>query len=321
MKLVSYDESGRWRAGVLIDDRVVDARDAAERAALADAGRFGSVRSIIANGRADLADLAAAAEGLATAGRRRGDVRLGPPVPDAEKILCIGLNYLDHQQESASDVPIAEQLPTVPMVFNKFTPALIGDGAPIEPPAATRQLDFEAELAVVLGRTARNVPAGDAMDYVAGYSAFNDVSARDLQLRSPQWAIGKGFDTSGPMGPALVTRDEIPDPQQLTVTGRLNGEIMQRSSTSLMIFSIAQLIEYISQAITLVPGDIIATGTPSGVGFTRTPPVYLQPGDTFEVEIDGIGTLSNQVIAPRSRFLSSLEPVPAGEPLNAESPA
>jgi len=160
-------------------------------------------------------------------------------------------------------VSVAQKLPEFPMVFNKFSTSLIGTNQPIEPPAATKELDWEAELAVVIGRTARNVRLDDALDYVAGYAAFNDVSARDLQLRSPQWAIGKGFDTSGPFGPCLVTADEIADPQDLTMVGRLNGKVMQHSSTSLMIFSVAQLIEYISQAITLLPGDIIATGTPA----------------------------------------------------------
>jgi acylpyruvate hydrolase len=309
MRLVSYEEGRRWEAGIQVGDRVVPAAAAALRAGLGGGIDWTSVRSIIATGTKNLGHLEAASHELADShGRAIADLHLGPPVPDAEKILCIGLNYLDHQQESASSVAVAAKVPEYPMVFNKFRPALVGDGAAIEPPAATHELDYEAELAVVIGRTARNVPAELALDYVAGYAAFNDVSARDLQLRSAQWAIGKGFDTSGPMGPALVTSDEIADPQQLMLTGRLNGEVMQRSSTAQMIFPVALLIEYISQAITLVPGDIIATGTPSGVGFARTPPIYLRPGDVFEVEIDVIGTLTNPVVAPRSPFVSSLEP-------------
>lgn len=309
MRLVSYMSDAGWRAGVLVGERVVDAEELAARAKVRDVAAWSSVRSIVAQSDDELAGLAAASEvAAAEIGRPLASLRLGPPVPDPDKILCIGLNYLAHQEESKEGgVSAAQELPRIPMVFNKFPSALIGHGGEIEPPAATRQLDFEAELAVVIGREARNVPIERALDHVAGYAPFNDASARDMQLRSAQWAIGKGFDTSGPFGPALVTRDEVPDPQALEITGRLNGEVMQQSSTSLMIFSVAQLIEYISSAITLVPGDVIATGTPAGVGLGRKPPVWLKPGDVFEVEIDGLGTLSNTVVAPRSSFRSRLE--------------
>jgi 2-keto-4-pentenoate hydratase/2-oxohepta-3-ene-1,7-dioic acid hydratase in catechol pathway len=310
LRLVSYLNGDQWRAGVLVDGRVLDAAGLASEASLPGGDPvWASVRSVIARSDEELRRLDEAAR-QADRSRRLdpAQLRLGPPVPDAEKILCIGLNYLDHQQESAaSRVAVAEELPRFPMVFNKFRTSLIGDGDPIEPPAATKELDFESELAVVIGKEARNVPVEQALDHVAGYAPFNDVSARDLQLRSAQWAIGKGFDTSAPFGPCLVLRDEVPDPQALTIVGRLNGEVMQRGSTSHMIFSVAALIEYISQAITLVPGDIIATGTPAGVGFARKPPVLLKPGDVFEVEIEGVGLLSNPIIAPRSNFVSRLE--------------
>lgn len=312
MRLVSYGQDDGWRAGVLIDGDVVDAAAAAASASLpgGEAG-WSAVRSVIAHDDAEISALWRSARDLRSVGGvKLSELRLGPPIPDAEKILCIGLNYLDHQRESAqNNVAVAQELPRFPMVFNKFRTSLIGHGDPIEPPAATKELDFEAELAVVIGREARNVSLEEALDHVAGYAPFNDVSARDLQLRSAQWAIGKGFDTSGPFGPALVLKDEVPDPQSLTIVGRLNGEEMQRASTSQMIFSVAALIEYISQAITLVPGDIIATGTPSGVGFARKPPIRLQPGDHFEVEVEGIGLLSNPVVAPRSDFVSVLEGV------------
>jgi acylpyruvate hydrolase len=309
VKLVSYLDEERWRAAVLVDGQVVDAARAAAHASLPGGGAtWDTVRSVVTHSGEALASLDQAARDLRDRlGIDPSQLRLGPPVPDAEKILCIGLNYLDHQQESASSVAVAKELPRFPMVFNKFRTSLIGHGDAIEPPAATHELDFESELAVVIGKVARNVPIEQALDHVAGYAPFNDVSARDLQLRSAQWAIGKGFDTSAPFGPCLVLRDEVPDPQALTITGRLNGEVMQRGSTPQMIFTVAALIEYISQAITLVPGDIIATGTPAGVGFARTPPVRLQPGDVFEVEIDGLGLLSNPVIAPRSDFVSRLE--------------
>ena len=303
---MSYRGTEDWRAGVLLDAEVVDAEKAAKSASLE--GEWASVRAVITHSAAELSALEGSARAhLSELGRSATELRLGPPVPDAEKILCIGLNYLDHQEESAASVSVAKEVPRFPMVFNKFRPALIGDRDPIEPPAITRQLDFESELAVVIGREARNVSLDEALDYVGGYSAFNDVSARDLQLRSPQWAIGKGFDTSGPFGPWLVTADEIGDPQNLKIVGRLNGDVMQESSTSLMIFPVAQLIEYISQAITLVPGDVIATGTPAGVGLARNPPRYMQTGDVFEVEVERIGTLTNPIVEPRSNFISNLE--------------
>lgn len=310
MRLVSYREEGGWRAGVLVEERVVNARAAAERAGLeADAMSWESVRSIIAKEQEELDGLADAAAAVAAdLGIPLAEVHLGPPVPDPGKILCIGLNYLDHQQESAAGgVSAAQELPRFPLVFNKFSTSLIGDGEEIVPPAATSQLDFESELAVVIGKTARDVTLENAMDHVAGYSVMNDVSARDLQLRSPQWAIGKGFDKSAPFGPALVLVDEIPDPQNLAIEGRLNGEVMQSSNTSMMIFPVAQLIEYIAQALTLEPGDVIATGTPAGVGFARKPPVYLTAGDVFEVSVEGVGTISNPVAAPSSSFVSRLE--------------
>jgi len=310
LRLVSYLSEEQWRAGVLLEGSVLDAARVAAHASLPGGEpAWTTVRSVIAHSDEELGALDQAAREMGRGlGIDSSQLRLGPPVPDAEKILCIGLNYLDHQQESAaSNVAVAQELPRFPMVFNKFRTSLIGDGDPIEPPAATKELDFESELAVVIGKEARNVPIENALDHVAGYAPFNDVTARDLQLRSAQWAIGKGFDTSAPFGPCLVLRDEVPDPQALTIVGRLNGEVMQRGSTSQMIFSVAALIEYTSQAITLVPGDIIATGTPSGVGFARKPPVLLKPGDIFEVEIEGVGLLSNPVIAPRSDFVSRLE--------------
>jgi 2-keto-4-pentenoate hydratase/2-oxohepta-3-ene-1,7-dioic acid hydratase in catechol pathway len=234
-------------------------------------------------------------------------------VPNPDKVLCIGLNYLAHQQESASTVAMAAKLPDFPVVFNKFPSALIGDGEAVIPPAATSRLDWEAELAVVIGVPARNVAIEDALSHVAGYMTFNDVSARDLQLRSPQWAIGKGFDTSGPCGPELVLADEVPDPQALELSARLNGVEMQRATTADMIFSVAALIEYIASAITLVPGDIIATGTPAGVGHARDPQVYMKPGDVIEVEVEGLGRLTNPIEAPEPPFLSRLESAGAAQ--------
>jgi 2-keto-4-pentenoate hydratase/2-oxohepta-3-ene-1,7-dioic acid hydratase in catechol pathway len=269
---------------------VVDAVRAAAAAGLGpDDLNAGSVRALLSSSPAALAQLAAAGENVD--GVDVASVELCPPVPDPEKVLCIGLNYREHAAEG--DL----QLPTSPIVFAKFQNALVGDGGDIHLPAGNAAMvDFEGELAVVIGRRAHGVEESEALEYVAGYMPFNDVSARDLQLASPQWTMGKAFDTSGPCGPALVTTDEIPDPQALALRTVLNGDVVQDASTREMIFSVAELVSYISSLITLVPGDIIATGTPAGVGHVRTPPLYLRAGDTIAVEIEGLGLLTNTVV-------------------------
>jgi acylpyruvate hydrolase len=316
MRLVSYEADGAWRAGVVVGDRVVDAAAAATQAlGTAVADRFTTVRGILEDGLQERQAVAEAAAGTAASeGIPRSSLRLGPPVPNPDKVLCIGLNYLDHQEESAPMVAMATKLPEFPVVFNKFPSALIGDGESVVPPAATSRLDWEVELAVVIGVPARNVAIEDALSHAAGYMTFNDVSARDLQLRSPQWAIGKGFDTSGPCGPELVLADEVPDPQALELSARLNGVEMQRATTADMIFSVAALIEYIASAITLVAGDIIATGTPAGVGLARDPQVFMKPGDVIEVEVEGLGRLTNGIEAPDPPFLSRLESAGGTQP-------
>ena len=220
-----------------------------------------------------------------------GSVHLLAPVPRPGKVICIGLNYRDHAEESG--LP----LPEVPILFPKFANSVIGPGAPIVVPPETSEPDFEAELGVVIGRTARRVGIDDALSFVAGYTCMNDVSARDLQNRTTQWMLGKAIDTFLPCGPWLVTADEIPDPQALAIRLRLNGRELQSSSTEQMVFGVAELVASISLTMTLEPGDLIATGTPPGVGFARTPPVWLRNGDEVEVEIEGIGTLSNPVRA------------------------
>jgi 2,4-diketo-3-deoxy-L-fuconate hydrolase len=212
------------------------------------------------------------------------------PVPRPGKLICIGLNYRDHAAESK--MPIPER----PVVFSKFSTAVIAPGEPVVLPATSSQVDYEAELAVVIGRRAKNVAADRAYDYVLGYTAFNDVSARDFQFADGQWQRGKSCDTFAPMGQTIVTTDTIPDPHRLSIRLLLNGETMQDSNTDQLIFGVPELIEFISQSITLEPGDVIATGTPPGVGFARKPPVFLQPGDEMEVKIEGIGGLNNPVI-------------------------
>ena len=220
-------------------------------------------------------------------------VDLLPPVPDPQKVICVGLNYADHAAESGLPIP------TEPVIFNKFPTAIAAHQDPIVLPACSDQVDYEAELVVIIGRPGRDIPVAQAMDHVAGYACGHDVSARDWQTGKPagQWLLGKTFDTFAPFGPDLVTADEVPDPGQLDIRLRLNGQIMQQSNTRQLIFPIPQLISYISRVCTLKPGDLLFTGTPPGVGVARKPPVFLQPGDTVEVEIDTIGVLTNPVIA------------------------
>jgi 2-keto-4-pentenoate hydratase/2-oxohepta-3-ene-1,7-dioic acid hydratase in catechol pathway len=220
------------------------------------------------------------------------DVCLEAPVPRPGKIICIGLNYRDHAAESGMPIP------TSPIIFSKFSSCAIGPGASIVVPHGSTQSDYEAELAFIVGRYARNVARENALDHVFGYTNFNDVSARDFQFADGQWQRGKSCETFAPMGMFVVTTDEIPDPQNLSIRLRLNGETMQDSSTDQMIFGVAELVEFLSRYIVLEPGDVVATGTPPGVGFARKPPVYLKDGDIVEVEIEGLGTLSNPVSVP-----------------------
>lgn len=222
----------------------------------------------------------------------RTDVQLHAPVPRPGKILCIGLNYRDH----AAEQNVA--LPTRPLLFSKFASCTLAPGAPIRIPRGSTQTDFEAELAVVLGRRAARVTEAEALRHVLGYCNFHDVSARDFQFADGQWQRGKSCDTFAPFGEFVATTDEIEDPHRLRIRLRLNGRTMQDSSTAQLVFTIPQLIAAISEHVTLEPGDVIATGTPPGVGFARKPPVFLQPGDVCEVEIDGLGVLRNPVVGP-----------------------
>jgi 2-keto-4-pentenoate hydratase/2-oxohepta-3-ene-1,7-dioic acid hydratase in catechol pathway len=218
-------------------------------------------------------------------------VRILAPIPDPEKIICIGLNYADHCREQGKEPP------PHPILFAKFANAICGPGDPILLPPLTNKLDYEAELGVVIGQGGSNIPRERALSYVFGYTCINDVSARDLQKSDGQWLRAKSMDNFAPTGPCIVSADEIPNPQSLAIRCRLNGQTMQDSSTREMIFPVAEIIAFISRAITLAPGDIISTGTPDGVGCHRNPPVFLKDGDQVEVEIEGIGTLSNRVQA------------------------
>ena len=217
-------------------------------------------------------------------------VRILPPVPKPPKIICVGLNYDDHLEESGLKKPV------YPEIFARFATSLIAHREPIRRPPESSTLDYEAELAVVIGRGGRRIQPDRTLDHVAGYSLINDATIRDFQLRTPQWTMGKNFDATGAFGPWLVTPDAVPPGARgLRIQGRLNGRIMQDANTDRLIFSVSTLIEMISVAMTLEPGDVIITGTPGGVGAARKPPVFMQPGDLFEVEIERMGVLSNSV--------------------------
>jgi 2-keto-4-pentenoate hydratase/2-oxohepta-3-ene-1,7-dioic acid hydratase in catechol pathway len=213
------------------------------------------------------------------------------PIDRPGKIVCVGLNYKDHAEEQGVD------LPTAPLLFAKWQNTLIGPGEPIVIPRVVTKCDYEAELGVVIGSTVRDASAENALEAVAGYICVNDVSARDLQFADGQWTRGKSPDTFCPVGPRLVPRDEVADPQSLAIRAVLNGETMQESTTANMVFGVAELIEYITRTITLEPGDLIATGTPAGVGAFREPAVWMKPGDEITIEIEGLGALTNPVTA------------------------
>lgn len=214
-----------------------------------------------------------------------------PPIPAPPKIICVGLNYADHTAESG----FAKQ-PDYPTLFGRFTSSLIGHNEPIIRPRVSDQLDYEGEIVAIIGKRGRHVSKADALDYIAGYSLFNDASVRDYQFKAPQWTVGKNFDGTGAFGPYFVTPDELPPGcKGLRLVTRLNGQIVQNASTDDLVFDVPTLVSVISEAITLEPGDLIVTGTPSGVGLARKPPLFMKPGDICEVEVEGLGVLVNPV--------------------------
>jgi 2-keto-4-pentenoate hydratase/2-oxohepta-3-ene-1,7-dioic acid hydratase in catechol pathway len=219
-----------------------------------------------------------------------------PVVPRPGKIICVGLNYADHSAESGF------KQPDYPTLFGRFATSLIGHRAPLIRPGLSDQLDYEGEIAAVIGRRAKHVPKASALDHVAGYAAFNEGSVRDYQFKAPQWTVGKNFDGTGAFGPALVTSDELPPGARgLRIATRLNGETVQSASTDDMVFDVATLISIISEAITLEPGDVIVTGTPAGVGVARKPQLFMKPGDVCEVEVEGLGLLVNPIAQEEAR--------------------
>ena len=283
MRLVSFEKKGKCHIGVQQDDGIVNLNEL-------DGDLPNTMRQFLSR-----EDWRQHAEGLLKTAAQPPpvtDAKLLAPVTDPQKVICVGLNYADHATESGAAIP------DEPVLFSKFPSSLLAPGEPILLPSTlTEQVDYEAELVFVIGKRGRNIPKEQAFDYVAGYTCGHDVSARDWQLNKPggQWLLGKTFDTFAPLGPALVTRDEVPDPHNLPIRLVLNGKVMQDSSTSQFIFKIDELVAYLSQVMTLEPGDVVFTGTPPGVGFARKPPVFLKDGDVAKVEIEGVGTLSNPV--------------------------
>ena len=287
MRLVTFRSNGGSAAGLLKDDGIFR---------LAELG-YADALTFIAAGETALA----AAERILP-GRNlppASGVALLAPLPRPPKILCVGLNYRDHAREAKMEIP------AVPTVFAKFPTAVVGPGAPIMISPATQKPDYEAELAVVIGKGGEGIAAKRWQDHVFGYTILNDVSARDVQLATSQWTLGKSLKTFAPLGPCIVTRDEIPDPHTLGICLSIGGETLQESNTRELIFGIPELIEYLSRFVTLEPGDIISTGTPAGVGLGRTPPRWLSPGDEVVIEIDRIGILRNPVVAEEEQLANS----------------
>ncbi len=279
MRLVTYRGEDGPRAGLLRGDRVVDAAEMLGRS------EGESVRRILAG---DLLEALAGADGEE---RPLAEVELLPPVPDPDKIVCVGLNYRSHAAEAGIEPPQA------PTFFAKFRNALAAPGTSVPLPAASGRVDYEAEVAFVIGRRCAAVPEAEALKCVAGYTLLNDLSARDLQFATPQWMPGKVFDGSAPCGPALVTADEAGPPDAIELALDLNGETMQSASTSDLIFGVAQLVSHLSTLMTLEPGDIVATGTPSGVGSVRDPQIWLKPGDEVVVRSPTLGELRTRIAA------------------------
>lgn len=314
MRLVTYRHEGQARTGAFLQASIVDLNRAykaalhhlenANELAVADARLPIDMVSLLSGGEASLSaarravafvqerqaagDTTLSTQGILYASEH---VELLSPVLRPDKVVCLGLNYRDHAAESNMAIP------EYPVLFHKVSGSLIGHGQSVLLPRISDKIDYEGELAVIIGKRGKHIAEADALSFVAGYAVANDVSARDLQFRTNQWTTGKMLDTFGPLGPALVTKDEVPDPDALHIKTILNGEVMQDSNTSEMIFHVPFIVHYISQLITLEPGDVIMTGTPPGVGQSRNPPVFLKAGDSVTVEIEHLGSLTNPLMA------------------------
>jgi 2-keto-4-pentenoate hydratase/2-oxohepta-3-ene-1,7-dioic acid hydratase in catechol pathway len=284
MKLISYEHNGAETWGALVDDRVVDLAGVSGISTLAEfvgSPAFQDRDSLLAS---------------TSAGPSLSEVQLLPVIPRPEKIVCAVRNYMDHHQEVLA-AGMQRELAEFPPIFLRVWRSQVAHGQPIVRPRVSESLDWEGEVAVVIGTGGRDIPEADAWEHVAGYSAYNDASVREWQFHAKQIASGKNFEQTGAFGPWLVTADEIEPGRKLAIETRLNGEVVQSSDTGNMIFSIPQLINYASTIFTLVPGDVIVTGTPAGVGWSKKPPRFMKPGDVVEVEVEGVGVLRNPVVA------------------------
>jgi acylpyruvate hydrolase len=314
MRLVTYQREGQSRTGAQLDEQIVDLNRAYQailrhignddELAVADARVPSEMSGLLRGGETALraAEQAVAfvrgrlKEGDKTLSRSGivytlNEVSLLPPVLRPGKVICLGLNYRDHAAEAGMAVP------DYPVLFHKVAGSLIGHNQPIVVPRISSQVDYEVELAIIIGRRGKYIAEDETYSYIAGYTVANDVSARDLQFRTTQWTTGKMLDTFGPLGPALVTRDEVPDPHTLSIKTTLNGQVLQDGNTADMIFRVPFIIKYISEIVTFEPGDVILTGTPAGIGNTRKPQVFMKPGDTITVSIEHLGALTNPVVA------------------------
>ena len=285
MKLMMFETGDGAALGAVDDGQVINLTTA-------DPGQPGSLVDLIAGGTQAMERAEAVAENAPASARLElGGVTASLPIARPEKFICVGLNYALHAQEGGHDIP------TYPSFFLRVASSLVAAGAPVVRPKCSEQLDYECELAIVIGRGGRHISEDAALDHVFGYTIFNDVSVRDYQRKTAQWTPGKNFDGTGPLGPWVVTADELPaGASGLRIMTRVNGNVMQDSNTSDMIFSTARIIALLSEFMTLAPGDVIATGTPSGVAHARKPPAWMKAGDLVEVEIEGIGVLSNPVV-------------------------
>ena len=293
MKLVSYGEKRRERAGLVYGDKILDLSRSWEAV---EKGQMPSSMVEVLHGpwREQLEIISENAEELL----RKDDVafsisqvRLGAPVLMPSKVVCLGLNYRDHADESG------QPYPELPILFSKASSAIIGPRDQVVIPRESSQIDWEVELAVVVGKEGRRIPESEAFEHLAGYTVFNDVSARDIQMSGKQWHRGKSFDTFGPTGPWIVSLDEIDDPLSLDVRCLINGVERQHSNTSYHVFNVPRIVAFISAGMTLFPGDVIATGTPGGVGFAMKPPMFLRPGDEMVTEIEAVGQLRNKIVS------------------------
>ena len=314
MRFVTYQRDGQSRSGAQLDELIIDL-NRAYHSAVKHIGNEDELAVAAMRVPTDMIDLLRGGDTSLKAAQQALDfvrsqlkekdntleqqgivyalesVSLLQPVLRPGKVICLGLNYRDHAKEAGMAIP------EYPVLFHKVAGSLIGHNQPVVVPRSSSKIDFEGELTIIIGRRGKYIAEHEALSYIAGYTIGNDVSARDLQFRTSQWTTGKMLDTFGPLGPALVTCDEVPDPTALQIKTTLNGQVMQDGNTAEMIFRVPFIVSYISEIVTLEPGDVILTGTPAGIGNTRTPPVFMKPGDTVSVEIERLGVLTNPLVA------------------------